>query len=206
MISYVILYDISIDIMYDITNDISILSVWYQSTYHKRSCMISEMISSMISKMIAYMMERCLYQQPKMRCIERCWSRTLQVQVQDVQNRWWSSALLDKARLVLSVRRILLRRSVSQYPCTGELEILKALAWRDNPLYAGSSFLKWNTPPARIQESVGHSELIESDITICTQLEFHLNIHSQYSNWSVSEDVKQRTQNYLQFMRTEQFE
>jgi hypothetical protein len=86
------------------------------------------------------------------------------------------------------------------------LEILKALAWLDNPLYAGLSFLKWNTPPARIHESVGHSEWIESDITIWTQLEFQLNIHSLYSNWSVSEDVKQRAQNYLQFSRTEQFE
>ena len=51
-----------------------------------------------------------------------------------------------------------------------------------------------------------HSEWIESDITIWTQLEFQLNIHSRYSNWSVSEDVKQRAQNYLQFSRTEQFE
>jgi hypothetical protein len=64
--------------------------------------------------------------------------------------------------------------TVSQYPCTDDLEILKALAWRDNPLYAGSSFLKWNTPPARIHESVGHSEWIESDSTIWTQLEFQL--------------------------------
>ena len=73
-------------------------------------------------------------------------------------------------------------------------------------LYAGSSFLKWNTPPARIHKSVGHSEWIQSDITIWTQLEFQLNIHSRYSNWSVSEDVKQRAQNYLQFSCTEQFE
>jgi hypothetical protein len=51
-----------------------------------------------------------------------------------------------------------------------------------------------------------HSEWIESDITIWTQLQFQLNIHSWYSNWSVSEDVKQRAQNYLQFSRTEQFE
>ena len=40
-------------------------------------------------------------------CIERCQSRALQVQVQAVQNQWWwSSALLDDARLVLGVRRI----------------------------------------------------------------------------------------------------
>jgi hypothetical protein len=64
----------------------------------------------------------------------------------------------------------------------------------------------WNTLPARIHESVVHSGWIESDITIWTQLEFQLNIHSWYSNWSVSEDVKQRGQNYLQFSRTEQFE
>ena len=64
-------------------------------------------------------------------------------------------------------------------------------------LYAGSSFLKWNTPPARIHESVGHSEWIQSDITIWTQLEFQLNIHSRYSNWSVSEDVKQTAQMQL---------
>jgi hypothetical protein len=73
-------------------------------------------------------------------------------------------------------------------------------------LHAGSSFLKLNRPPARIHESVGHSEWIESDITIWTQLEFQLNLHSRYSNWSVSEDVKQRAQNCLQFSRTEQFE
>jgi hypothetical protein len=72
-------------------------------------------------------------------------------------------------------------------------------------LYAGS-FLKWIMPPARIHESVGHSEWIESDSTIWTQLEFQLNIHSRYSNWSVSEDVKQRAQNYLQFSRTKQLE
>ncbi len=129
------------------------------------------MISIMISKMISYMMARCLYQQPKTRCIESCRSRALQVQAQDVQNRRWYSALLDEARLVLGVRRIRPRRRVSQSTCTGELEISKAFAWRDNPLYAGASFLKWNTPPARIHESVGHSEWIESDITIWTQLE-----------------------------------
>jgi hypothetical protein len=61
---------------------------------------------SMISIMISYMMARCLYPPPKTRCIERCQSRALQVQVQDVQNRrWWSGALLDDARLVLGVRR-----------------------------------------------------------------------------------------------------
>ncbi len=54
-----------------------------------------------------------------------------------------------------------------------------------------------------------HSEgsvSIESDVTIWTQLEFQLNVHIRYSNWSVSEDVKQRAQDYLQFSRTEQFE
>ncbi len=150
--------------------------------------------------MISYMMARCLHQQPKMCCIGCCWSRALQVQAQDVQNRRrWSSALLDEPLLVLCIQRIRPRCCVSQYPCTGELEILKALAWRDNPLYAGSSFLIWNTQPARIHESVVHSEWIESDITIWTQLEFQLNIHSLYSKWSVIEDVKQRAQNYLQF-------
>jgi hypothetical protein len=68
------------------------------------------------------------------------------------------------------------------------------------------SFLRWITPPARIHESVGYSEWIENDITIWTQLEFQLNIHSLYSNWSTSEDVKQRAENYLQFSRTKQFE
>ena len=51
-------------------------------------------------------------------CIERCQSRALQVQVQAVQNQWWwSSALLDEARLVLGVRRIqtgYVRHRVSQ--------------------------------------------------------------------------------------------
>jgi hypothetical protein len=138
MISYVILNDFSIDIVYDIMCDISILSVWYQSTYHKRSCMISEMILGMISKIISYMMARCLHQQLKMCCIGRCQSRALQVQAQDVSNRrQWSSALLDEPRLVLGIQHIRLLCRVSQYPCTVELEILKALAWRDNPLYAG---------------------------------------------------------------------
>jgi len=67
--------------------------------------------------------------------------------------------------------------------------------------------LIWNTPPARIHESVVHSEWIESDITIWTQQKFQLNIHSRYSNWSVSEDVKKRAQmQLLKFLRTEEFE
>ncbi len=95
--------------------DIIVLHVWYQelmiSSYvndirahiTKILCMISEMISSMIS----YMISRCLYPPLKTRCIERCRSHALQVQVQDVQNQWrWSSGLLDEARLVLGVRRI----------------------------------------------------------------------------------------------------
>ncbi len=50
------------------------------------------------------MISRCLYPPLKTCLVERCRSSTLQVQVQDVQNwRWWSSALLDEARLVLSV-------------------------------------------------------------------------------------------------------
>ncbi len=86
-----------------ISRTYDIIGQWYQSTYHHLSCIISEMISSMISNMIS----RCLYPPLKTRCIERYRSRALQVQVQDVQNRWrWSSALLDEARLVLGVRRI----------------------------------------------------------------------------------------------------
>ncbi len=66
------------------------------------------------------------------------------------------------------------------------------------------SFTK-TQPPTRIHESDhsdGLSDWILNDIIIWTQLEFQLNIHSRYSNWSVSEDVKQRAR----FSRTEKFE
>ncbi len=79
------MYDIMYDIIHEkielnspacmISRTYDIVGQWYQSTYHKLSCMISEMISSMISNMIS----RCLYPPLKTRCIERC--RSLHIQV-----------------------------------------------------------------------------------------------------------------------------
>ncbi len=103
-----------------------IITQWYHSQYQMISVSISWMISCMISISISCLYDiraliinfhvwykiwyqrwyqvwyrtwwRCLYPQPKTRCIERCRSRALQVQVQDVQNqRRRSSALLDEA-------------------------------------------------------------------------------------------------------------
>ncbi len=100
-----------------------IIALWYQITYHKLSYAISEKFS-----MISYMMTRWLYPQPKTRCIERCRSHALQVQVQDVQNRWrWFSAILDEARLVFVV---MLANTTWAFSC----KMMQRAAWRDNLL------------------------------------------------------------------------
>ena len=159
-----------------ISRTYDIIGQWYQSTYHKFSCMISEMISSMISNMIS----SCLYPPLKTRCIERCRSRALQVQVQDVQNRWLrSSALLDKARPVLGVRRIQTgnaRHSVSKSvivlgrwtPHQARPVFLVVLQsqhrWTRLRCSAGAGLFFWMlntvTPSARIHVSDGHSNWI----------------------------------------------
>ncbi len=107
-----------------------IIALWYQSTYHKLSCAISDK-SSMISYMY-YMMTRWLYPPPKTRCIERCRSRALQVQVQDVQNQQrWFGALLDEARLVLVVKCFLMLANATW---TFSCKQMQQAAWRDNLL------------------------------------------------------------------------
>ncbi len=94
----------------------AILSLWYQSTYHKLSCSISEK-----SSMIAYVMTRWLYPPPKS-----------QVQVQDVRNwRLWFSALLDEARLVLVVKCFLMLANATwAFSC----KLMQQAAWQDNLL------------------------------------------------------------------------
>ncbi len=118
MISWPCIYDIKI--------------IWYHSS------MISEHISQLScpisekSSMIAYMMTRWLYPLLKTRCIERCRSRALQVQAQDVQSRrLWLSALLNEALLVLVVKRFLMLANASwAFSC----KPMQRAAWRDNLL------------------------------------------------------------------------
>ncbi len=131
-------YHVWYQCMPHIIYDIYILLVWYQGTYHKLSCMISEMILSMISKMISimisYMMARCLYPPLKTSCIEHCQSRALQVQVQDVLNRqMWSSTLLDEALLVLGVQRILMSANATWAFSCSLMQWREA--WQDNLLH-----------------------------------------------------------------------
>ncbi len=115
-----------------------IIALWYHMWYYMIYVLISCMISCMISVSCLYDIRAHItnvlvwyqrwYQRwyhtwwqgvytnsRKRACIERCRSRALQVQAQDVQNRRrWSSALLEEARLVLGVRRFRPRRRVSQ--------------------------------------------------------------------------------------------
>jgi hypothetical protein len=104
-----------------------IIALWSQSTYHKLSCAISEK-----SSMKLYLMTRWLYPPPKTHCIERCRSRTLQVQVQDVQNqRRWFSTLLGEALLVLVVKRFLMLANTTwAFSC----KPMQPAAWLDNLL------------------------------------------------------------------------
>ncbi len=56
------------------------------------------------------------------------------------------------------------RGVVSQYPCTGELEILKALAWQDNPLYA----LLCRVVLSEVEHAACKNSLISS---VCTTMQ-----------------------------------
>jgi hypothetical protein len=164
--------------------------------------------------MISYMMVRCICPPQKTCCIKRCRSRSLQVQVQDVENRRrWSSALLDEARLVLSVRRIQtgnVRRRVSQSFVRGRwLAPHQASPVLLVVRHSRSVVLiEVKRATCKIHISAGHSNWTYSDITIWTTAG-NPTVHTQLVlQLVVSEYAKQRAQMQLLaiFSRTEEFE
>ncbi len=145
----------------------------------------------MISGIISYMMVRCLYQQLKTLCIEHCRSRSLHVQVQEVQNQLqWSSALLDKARLVLSVWRIqtcyhVLRcvpqSFVSTKPPPSSSSSDTVCTWLD--AVCSVVHIKVERASCKIHLSAGHSDWITVTVQYGQQLAIQKYIHSWCSTW-----------------------
>ncbi len=162
------------------TYDIMIIGQWYQITFFKCSCVISEQ-----SSMISYMMETCLYPQPKTRYIECCRSRALQVQVQDVHNRWrWSSALLDKALPVLRVQRI---QTGDVQHCVSQSVIVLGRWAPHHPSSSSSDRVGTGGRPRRLRQvvllEVEHAACKNSRVRWAFQLdlEWHYNIDNSWN-------------------------